>query len=158
MKTRLEQLKTRFDTRTCTMQGRLLYKALEGFAEILDNAGPNETCDPDLVDVYMILCFKNGTTMQITGQLTDIKIHSELGGNVIQLNVVDRRAYVMPDSTFIFSLNDITSIQSLDVVQHHKRQEAKMQAELEAEESRQAAAKDALKAEGLDIETMEQTV
>lgn len=158
MKTRLEQLKTSFDATACSMQGKFLYRALEGFAEILDNVGPNETCDPDLVDIYMILCFINGTTMQITGQLTDIKLFDKFGENVVQLKVVDRRAYVMPDSTFIFSLNDITSIQSLDVVQHHKRQEAKMQAELEAEESRQAATKDALKAEGLDVETMEQTV
>lgn len=155
MKTRLEQLKTRFNDGVCSMQGKLLYKALEGFAEILDSVGPNETCNPDLVDIYMILCFTNGTTMQITGQLTDIKLFDF---NIVQLKVVDRRTYVMPDSTFIFRLDDITSIQSLDVVQHHKRQEAKMQAELEAEESRQAAAKDALKAEGLDVETMEQTV
>lgn len=152
MKTRLEHLKTNFDELICSHQGAFLYKALEGFAEILDSVGPNETCDPDLVDIYMILGFDNGTTMQITGQLIDIKLFPY---NVVQLKVVDRRAYVMPDSTFIFNLNDVASIQSLDIVQHHKRQEAKMQAELEAEEYRQAAAKDALKAEGLDVETME---
>ena len=41
----------------------------------------------------------------------------------------------MPNSTFIFSLNEIATIQSLDVVAHQRRMEAKFAEEMAKEPS-----------------------
>lgn len=150
MKTRNEFLKTNFDENTCTIQGGMLHKLLCGFAEILDNTGANETVDPDLVDVYLAIGFKNGTTIQVTGQITDIYMAQHQ--NVVKLSIEDRKAFVMPPSVFIFSLNDVVSIQSLDVVTHQKRLAARMEQEAVAEDNRQEAVKEQLKTEGLDVD------
>lgn len=124
---RLEQLKDSFDDLCCSPAGRCLYKMLEGFAEILDNSEDVHKIDTDLVDIYTIIGLNNGTTIQITGQITDVELFEF---NYVKLRTEDRKVGTMPNSTFIFRLNDIVTIQSLDIVLHQKRLEARMEKEL----------------------------
>lgn len=142
MKTRVEQLKQRYDDLCATVAGDYVFKCLCGFAEILDNSKNVHELDTDLVDIYMILGMKNGTTVQITGQITDIFIADHK--NVIRLQTEDRKTRTMPNSTFIFSLNEVSTVQSLDIVSHQKRMEARFAEEEAAEQKRQEAAKKAL--------------
>ena len=142
MKTRVEQLKQRYDGLCATVAGDYVFKCLCGFAEILDNSKNVHELDTDLVDIYMILGMKNGTTVQITGQITDIFITDHR--NVIRLQTEDRKTRTMPNSTFIFSLNEVSTVQSLDIVAHQKRMEARFAEEEAAEKARQEATKKAL--------------
>ena len=142
MKTRVEQLKQRYDELCATTAGDYVFKCLCGFAEILDNSKNVHELDTDLVDIYMILGMKNGTTVQITGQITDVFIAD--CKNVIRLQTEDRKTRTMPNSTFIFSLNEVSTVQSLDIVSHQKRMEARFAEEEAAEQKRQEAAKKAL--------------
>ena len=121
MKTRVEKLKSAYEPLLATVAGDYLYKALLGFAEVLDNSENVHEIDPDLVDIYLMLSFKNGTTMQLTGQITDIYIEKEGTPNTVRLNLEDRKTGVMPNTTFIFSLSEIYTIQSLDVVTHQRK-------------------------------------
>lgn len=122
MKTRVEKLKAAYESLQATVAGDYLFKALLGFAEVLDNSENVHEVDPDLVDVYLMLGFKNGTTMQLTGQITDIYIEKEGNQtNIVRLSLEDRKTGVMPNTTFIFSLNEIYTIQSLDVVTHQRK-------------------------------------
>ena len=122
MKTRVEKLKSAYEPLQATVAGDYLYRALVGFAEILDNSENVHDIDPDLTDIYVMIGLKNGTTMQITGQITDIYIEKEGNQcNIVRVTVEDRKTGVMPTSTFIFSLNEVYTIQSLDVVSHQKR-------------------------------------
>lgn len=139
---RVEQLKSRYGYSSCTTAGQYTYKMLEGFAEILDNSEDVHTLDTDLVDIYIMLGLKNGSTMQITGQIVDIEMDEY--GNYVKLRMEDRKVGTMPNSTFIFSLNDISTIQSLDIVQHQKRLEAKMEKELSEQKAEKEAALDTL--------------
>ena len=41
--------------------------------------------------------------------------------NIVRLSLEDRKTGVMPNTTFIFSLNEIYTIQSLDVVTHQRK-------------------------------------
>ena len=148
MKTRVEQLKQRYDDLHATVAGGYVFKCLCGFAEILDNSKNVHELDKDLVDIYMILGMKNGTTVQITGQITDIAIANRR--NVIRLQTEDRKTRTMPNSTFIFSLNEVSTVQSLDIVAHQKRMEARFAEEEAAEQKRQEAAKKALHTVGAE--------
>lgn len=148
MKNRVEQLKQRYDDLQSTVAGDYVFKCLCGFAEILDNSKNVHKLDTDLVDIYMILGMKNGTTVQITGQITDIAIANRR--NVIRLQTEDRKTRTMPNSTFIFSLNEVSTVQSLDIVAHQKRMEAKFAEEEAAEQKRQEAAKKALNMVGAE--------
>lgn len=139
MRTRVEQLKQRYDDLQSTVAGDYVFKCLCGFAEILDNSKNVHELDTDLVDIYMILGMKNGATVQITGQITDIVIANRR--NVIKLQTEDRKTRTMPNSTFIFSLNEVSTIQSLDIVSHQKRMEARFAEEEAAEKARQEATK-----------------
>lgn len=124
MKTRVEKLTAAYEPLQATIAGRYLHKALLGFADILDNSENAHEVDPDLVDVYMMIGLKNGTTIQITGQLIDVELIGEKNSryaNTVKLCVEDRKTGVMPMSTFIFSLDDVYSIQSLDVVTHQRK-------------------------------------
>lgn len=124
MKTRVEKLKEAYEPLQATIAGRYLHRALLGFAEILDNSENVHDVDPDLVDVYMMIGLKNGTTIQITGQLIDVGLIGEKNSkyaNTVKLCVEDRKTGAMPTSTFIFSLDDVYSIQSLDVVTHQRK-------------------------------------
>ena len=139
MKTRVEQLKQRYDDLHATVAGGYVFKCLCGFAEILDNSTNIHELDTDLVDIYMILGMKNGATVQITGQITGIFIANRR--NVIKLQTEDRKTRTMPNSTFIFSLNEVSTVQSLDIVAHQKRMEARFAEEEAAEQARQEAVK-----------------
>lgn len=139
---RLEQLKSRYGYSSCTTAGQYTYKMLEGFAEILDNSENVHKIDTDLVDIYIMLGLKNGSTMQITGQIVDIEMDEY--GNYVKLRTEDRKVGTMPNSTFIFSLNDVSTIQSLDIVQHQKRLEARMEKELSEQKTEKEAALDTL--------------
>ena len=121
MKTRVEKLKAAYEPLQTTVAGDYLFKALLGFAEVLDNSENVHEIDPDLVDIYLMLSFKNGTTMQLTGQITDIYIEKEGAPNTVRINLEDRKTGVMPNTTFIFSLSEIYAIQSLDVVTHQRK-------------------------------------
>ena len=124
MKTRVEKLTATYEPLQATITGRYLHKALLGFADILDNSENIHEIDPDFVDVYMMIGLKNGTTIQITGQLIDVELIGEKNSryaNTVKLCVEDRKTGVMPTSTFIFSLDDVYSIQSLDVVTHQRK-------------------------------------
>ena len=122
MKTRVEKLKDAYEPLQTTVAGDYLFQALLGFAEVLDNSENVHEIDPDLVDIYLMLGFKNGTTMQLTGQITDIYIEKEGNQtNIVRLSLEDRKTGVMPNTTFIFSLNEIYTIQSLDVVTHQRK-------------------------------------
>ena len=122
MKTRVEKLKAAYEPLQTTVAGDYLFKALLGFAEVLDNSENVHEVDSDLVDIYLMLSFKNGTTMQLTGQITDIYIEKDGNQtNIIRLSLEDRKTGVMPNTTFIFSLNEIYTIQSLDVVTHQRK-------------------------------------
>ena len=124
MKTHVERLTFAYERLQATIAGRYLHRALLGFAEILDNSENVHDIDPDLVDMYMIIGLKNGTTIQITGQLIDVGLIGEKNSryaNTVKLCVEDRKTGVMPTSTFIFSLDDVYSIQSLDVVAHQRK-------------------------------------
>ena len=122
MKTRVEKLRAAYEPLQATVAGDYLFKALLGFAEVLDNSENVHEVDPDLVDIYLMLSFKNGTTMQLTGQITDIYIEEEGNQtNIVRLSLEDRKTGVMPNTTFIFSLNEIYTIQSLDVVMHQRK-------------------------------------
>ena len=122
MKTRVEKLNAAYESLQATVAGDYLFKALLGFAEVLDNSENVHEVDPDLVDVYLMLGFKSGTTMQLTGQITDIYIEKEGNQtNIVRLSLEDRKTGVMPNTTFIFSLNEIYTIQSLDVVTHQRK-------------------------------------
>lgn len=152
MKTRVEKLKSAYESLQATVAGDYLYRALLGFAEILDNSENIHEINTDLVDIYMVLGFKNGLTMQITGQITDIYIEKECHQtNIVRLSVEDRKVGTMPNSTFIFSLNEIVTIQSLDVVAHQRRMEAKFAEEMAKEEDRVTAAEAALAKEGIVV-------
>lgn len=148
MKTRVEQLKQRYDNLQATVAGGYVFKCLCGFAEILDNSKNVHELDTDLVDIYMILGMKNGTTVQITGQITDIAIANHR--NVIVLQTEDRKTRTMPNSTFIFSLNDVSTVQSLDIVAHQKRMEARF-AEEEVVRNELVKATELVKTETEDI-------
>lgn len=139
MKTRVEQLKQHYADVQATVAGDYVFKCLCGFAEILDNSKNVHELNTDLVDIYMILGMKNGTTVQITGQITDIFISNYK--NVIRLQTEDRKTRTMPNSTFIFSLNEVSTVQSLDIVAHQKRMEARFAEEEAAEKARQEATK-----------------
>ncbi len=122
MKTRVEKLKDAYEPLQTTVAGDYLFKALLGFAEVLDNSENVHEVDPDLVDIYLMLSFKNGTTMQLTGQITDVYIEKEGNQtNIVRLSLEDRKTGVMPNTTFIFSLNEVYTIQSLDVVTHQRK-------------------------------------
>ena len=142
MRTSVEQLKQCYDASQSTVAGDYVFKCLCGFAEILDNSKNVHELDTDLVDIYMILGMKNGTTVQITGQITDIDIANRR--NVIKLQTEDRKTRTMPNSTFIFSLNEVSTVQSLDIVADQKRMEARFTEQEAAEQKRQDAAKKAL--------------
>ena len=91
MKTRVEKLKAAYESLQSTVAGDYLFKALLGFAEVLDNSENVHEVDPDLVDIYLMLSFKNGTTMQLTGQITDVYIEKEGNQtNIIRLSLEDR--------------------------------------------------------------------
>lgn len=150
---RLEQLKDSFDELCCNPAGYCLYKMLEGFAEILDNSEDVHKIDTDLVDIYTIIGLNNGTTIQITGQITDVELFKF---NYVKLRTEDRKVGTMPNSTFIFGLNDVKTIQSLDIVQHQKRLEARMEKELSEQKAEKEAALDTLftkNTEGIDAES-----
>ena len=135
MKTRVEKLKATYEPLQTTVAGDYLFKALLGFAEVLDNSENVHEIDPDLVDIYLMLGFKNGTTMQLTGQITDIYIEKEGNQtNVVRLSLEDRKTGVMPNTTFVFSLNEIYTIQSLDVVTHQRKLAERYAAEEDREE------------------------
>ena len=122
MKTRVEKLNAAYESLQATVAGDYLFKALLGFAEVLDNSENVHEIDPDLVDIYLMLGFKNGTTMQLTDQITDIYIEKDGNQtNIVRLSLEDRKTGVMPNTTFIFSLNEIYTIQSLDVVTHQRK-------------------------------------
>ena len=142
MRTRVGQLKQRYNDLQSTVAGDYVFKCLCGFAEILDNSKSVHELDTDLVDIYMILGMKNGTTVQITGQITDIDIAN--CRNVIKLQTEDRKTRTMPNSTFIFSLNEVSTVQSLDIFSHQKRMEARFAEEEAAEQKRQGVTKKAL--------------
>lgn len=148
MKTRVEQLKQRYDALCATVAGDYVFKCLCGFAEILDNSKNVHELDTDLVDIYVILGMKNGTTVQITGQITDIFISDYK--NVIRLQTEDRKTRTMPNSTFIFSLNEVYTVQSLDIVSHQKRMEARFAEQEAAEQKEQEATKKALHVVGAE--------
>ena len=133
MKTRVEKLKAAYESLQSTVAGDYVYQALLGFAEILDNSENVHEIDPDLVDIYLMLGFKNGTTMQLTGQITDIYIEKDGNQtNIVKIMLEDRKTGVMPNTTFIFSLNEVYTIQALDVVTH----QSKLAERYEAEEDR----------------------
>lgn len=134
---RLEQLEKGFDNLVCSITGGYVYQMLRGFAEILDNSENVHNINTDLVDIYMVLSLKNGVTIQLTGQITEI---SMLENNHVLIRTEDRKVKTMPDSTFIFCLNDVQTAQSLDIVQHQKRLEARMEAELAASKEEKADA------------------
>ena len=148
MKTRVEQLKQCYDDLQATVAGDYVFKCLCGFAEILDNSKNVHELDTDLVDIYMILGMKNGTTVQITGQITDIFISD--CKNVIRLQTEDRKTRTMPNSTFIFSLNEVSTVQSLDIVAHQKRMEARFAEQEAAEQKEPEATKKALHVVGAE--------
>lgn len=135
MKTRVEKLTAAYEPLQTTVAGDYLFKALLGFAEVLDNSENVHEIDPDLVDIYLMLSFKNGTTMQLTGQITDIYIEKDGNQtNIVRLSLEDRKTGVMPNTTFIFSLNEIYTIQSLDVVTHQRKLAERYAAEEDREE------------------------
>lgn len=138
---RLESLQKNYDSLLCNAAGNAVCKMLEGFAEILDNSENVHTIDTDLVDIYAVIGLKNSTTIQLTGQITDIDI---LPGNYVTIRTEDRKVGTMPNSTFIFCLNDVVTIQSLDIVQHQKRLEARMEAELSASQKEKSEVIDTL--------------
>lgn len=122
MKTRVEKLKAAYESLQSTVAGDYVYQALVGFAEILDNSKNIHDIDTDLVDIYWALSFKNGTTMQLTGQITEIEIDKDGNQtNIVKIMLEDRKAGVMPNTTFIFSLNEVYTIQALDVVTHQRK-------------------------------------
>lgn len=124
---RAERLEAQFDELCCSTAGEYVYQMLYGFAEILDNSEDVHALDTDLVDIYVMLGFKNGSTMQITGQIVDVDMEYN---NYVTVRTEDRKVGTMPNSTFIFCLNDIVTIQALDIVQHQKRLEARIEKEL----------------------------
>ena len=148
MNTRVKQLKQRYDDLQATVAGDYVFKCLCGFAEILDKSKNVHELDTDLVDIYMILGMKTGTTVQITGQITDIFISDYK--NVIRLQTEDRKTRTMPNSTFIFSLNEVSTVQSLDIVAHQKRMEARFAEQEAAEQKEQEATKKALHVVGAE--------
>lgn len=133
MSNRVEQLDKCYKKAHITIAGDYVFKCLKGFAEILDSTENVHSLDTDLVDIYMILGMANGTTIQVTGQLVDVVIFQP--GNTVRIRTEDRKTRTMPDSTFIFSLNDVVTIQSLDIVSHQKRLEAKLAEEIGTEET-----------------------
>ena len=133
--TRLEILEKQYDSLLCTIAGDYVHQMLKGFAEVLDASENVHTIDADLVDVYCILGLKNGTTIQITGQIVDIEMDDN---NYVKIRTEDRKVGTMPNSTFIFCLNDVVTIQALDIVTHQKRLEARMEAELSASQKEKA--------------------
>lgn len=134
MKTRVEKLTAAYEPLQATVAGNYLFKALLGFAEVLDNSENAHEIDTDLVDIYLMLGFKNGTTMQLTGQITDLYIEKEgTQTNIVRLSLEDRKTGVMPNTIFIFSLNEIYTIQSLDVVTHQRKLAERYAAEDRAE-------------------------
>ena len=143
MKTRVDYLRTNYNELTTTVTGDFLFQSLVGFADILDNSTKGQPIDNDLVDIYMVLGLKNGSTIQLTGQIVDIWISDDCM-NIVRIQTEDRKTWTMPNSTYIFSLNDIVSLQSLDIVSHQKKIDAKFAAE---EQKRKAAAETELKAE-----------
>lgn len=144
MKTRVEKLKAGYESLQTTVAGDYVYQALEGFAEILDNSENIHEIDTDLVDIYWALSFKNGTTMQLTGQVTEIEIDREGNQtNIVKIMLEDRKTGVMPNTTFIFSLNEVYTIQALDIVTHQR----KLAERYEAEEDRNELVKPSVAAE-----------
>lgn len=122
MKTRVEKLTTAYEPLQATVAGDYVYQALVGFAEILDNSENVHDIDTDLVDIYWAIGFKNGTSMQLTGQITEIELDQEGNQrNIIKIMLEDRKTGVMPNTTFIFSLNEVYTIQALDVVTHQRK-------------------------------------
>lgn len=131
MKTRVEKMQKAYEPLQATVAGDYVYRALEGFAEILDNTEtvPHEI-DTDLVDIYWAIGFKNGTSMQLTGQITEIELNQEGNqSNIVKIMLEDRKTGVMPNTTFIFSLNEVYTVQALDVVTHQKKLAARYEAE-----------------------------
>ena len=145
MKTRVEKMQKAYEPLQATVAGDYVYRALEGFAEILDNSENIHEIDTDLVDIYWAIGFKNGTSMQLTGQITEIELDQEGNQtNIVKIMLEDRKTGVMPNTTFIFSLNEVYTVQALDVVTHQRklaeRYEAEDRTELVTEEA--LAAKD----------------
>ena len=54
MKTRVEKLNAAYESLQATVAGDYLFKALLGFAEVLDNSENVHEIDPDLVDIYLM--------------------------------------------------------------------------------------------------------
>lgn len=127
---RLEQMERDFDGLVCSITGAYVHQMLKGFAEILDNSENVHKIDTDLVDIYMVLSLKNGVTLQLTGQITEVRM---LENNYVLIRTEDRKVQTMPDSTLIFCLNDVQTAQSLDIVQHQRRLESRIEAELKAQ-------------------------
>ena len=104
MKTRVEKMQKAYEPLLATVAGDYIYRALEGFAEILDNSENIHEIDTDLVDIYWAIGFKNGTSMQLTGQITEIELDQEGNQkNIVKIMLEDRKTGVMPNTTFIFS-------------------------------------------------------
>lgn len=126
MKTRVKQLKELY-TKNYGVMGDQFIKCMEGFAMILDdNQDKNETIDLDLIDVQMILGMNNGTTIQLTGQITDIKagLADDLDADCyIKISISDKRNNIAPNAVYIFNPYNIDSIQSYDIVAYLKNKE-----------------------------------
>lgn len=128
--TRVEKLQKAYESLQSTVAGDYVYQALVGFAEILDNSENVHDIDTDLVDIYWALGFKNGTTMQLTGQVTEVEIDKDGNQtNIVKVMLEDRKTGVMPNTTFIFSLNEVYTIQALDVVTHQRKLAERYEAE-----------------------------
>lgn len=100
--------------------GVLLAQCLQGFAEILDESENPRECAIDDVDVAISVSLKGGATVQIIGQIYDLRFNKE--GNVIKIFLMDRLYNVSPNSAIVFSLNDVVALNSLDVVTARKNQ------------------------------------